>query len=769
MWGLFATSLQAQQITQCIAAPFPVTIAQPDGSELTIIGKGTPRLHYTESTDGYTLLPNKDGVYEYAVQTREGGLTLSGIKASEAQMRGVKEISYLKALPHELRETPEFLELNSGDKLFKQNQDNNGQTGSSEQPLAQSFPTMGKRKVLMLLIQYPDYKPKYTVQNFKDLMNKEGYGTAGSFHDFYMQNSFGKLDLNVDVFGWYTADSSYKFYGQNSGLQGTTPYLIAEAIDAAHDAGVDFSQYDNDGDGNVDGILVVHSGPGAEEGGQSQYIWSHRASLYGKSRYYDGVRINDYIVQPETRGGISARMVGVGVFCHEFGHLLGLPDLYDVNYKSEGLGDWSLMAGGVWNDNEHTPACFDAWCKVYNGWINPVVIDSNGVYTMSPGALDSQIYKINTPVEHEYFLLENRQFKGFDSKLPSHGLAIWRVNDSILSRTLPWNIVNTNTSNYGVALMQADGRRNLELNQNRGDNGDLYPGFSKNTTFDDAAKPSSRINSGNSGISIYGIEELSDSNVQFNFGSMPLARFNMPKTVCENALVKIENNSKFATSYEWNFGDGAFDTAFSPYYKFSKPGTYYVKLTIKSNNNILSDSASITVLPSAKAAFTVSVDKMNVNIINNTEDASTQMWYWGDNKVGYSSDKTFTRTYKDTGVYVIKMVALGQSGCNDTMTATVHIDGVTGIEMPEPIVNKMTLYPNPAQGFVNLYMQVSRSSFAKVYMYDMTGRKIGLLADGALNPGDNTISIKLPQIRSGIYMVEAEVEGHLYHFRLNER
>src|SRR5690606_12951746 len=131
----------------------------------------------------------------------------------------------------------------------------------------------------------------------------------------------------------------YAHYGHNQGFQ-RSRQLMAEAIDAAEAGGVDFSQYDNDGDGFVDAIIAVHAGPGAEVGAQLQYIWSHRWTMGNLARHYDGVTVNDYILNPETR---PWGMVGVGVIAHEFGHALGLPDLYDTDNSSRGIGNFGLM------------------------------------------------------------------------------------------------------------------------------------------------------------------------------------------------------------------------------------------------------------------------------------------------------------------------------------------------------------------------------------------------------------------------------------------
>jgi PKD repeat protein len=193
-----------------------------------------------------------------------------------------------------------------------------------------------------------------------------------------------------------------------------------------------------------------------------------------------------------------------------------------------------------------------------------------------------------------------------------------------------------------------------------------------------------------------------------------------------------------------------------------------VKLTIKTDSSSLSDSAKINVVPSATADFTVAVNKMNVNITNNSLNASSVKWTWGDNYMGFQSDKTFSRKYADTGTYVITLMAYGQNGCNDTMMRTVHIDGITGIDRPEPKVVSMALFPNPVTNILNIQMRLNDNAQLRLTMYDITGRKIGLLTNQNVYSGDNTISVHLPGVTKGIYLLQADVDGAIYNLRVEK-
>ncbi len=466
------------------AAPYTVTVIQPDGTELDIQGVGDENRHFTVTDDGYTVLKNSAGFYEFARMIQDGKLDLSGIRAKNTDERSEDEKNYLKSLQKFLKEPYDQV-----DKRLK----------SAEATSQSSFPSSGSKKALLLLIEYPDLTQTFDINDFENLMNQQNYKGTGSFRDYFYQVSNKKLSLSVDVFGWYMAKNPYRYYGDDNGND-LARMLVAEAVDAAENAGVDFSDYDNDGDGYVDNLLIAHSGPGAEEGSQTEYIWSHSWYLGGYARRYDGVTISNYIINPETR---SYGMVGIGVFCHEFGHALGLPDLYDTddsNGDSEGLGNWCLMAGGGWLNQEKTPAMLSAWARDHLGWISPVIIDSDGEFSLSPAATGSACYKMITPVKNEYFLLENRYPAGFDKALPGSGLAIFHIN--------------TLRSDNGDELLklsdleEADGRDDLDKSNNRGDGGDLFPGTSANTVFNDYTYPDSKNYNGNStGIKIFNIRK----------------------------------------------------------------------------------------------------------------------------------------------------------------------------------------------------------------------------------------------------------------------
>ena len=489
--------------TSCSAAPNVLDVEQPDGSVLSILAKGNAIIHYTETVDGYTLIQTDDKGYEYALLDGSGQLIPSGIPAHNENSRTRRERRGLRHIEPHLR----MSEAMSAARLaeFESQREFRGSRD------ALRFPATGNQKVLVILIQYPDLIQEHSQENFNALMNEEDYNGTGSFRDYFLKNSLGQLDLNADVFGWYTSAEDHDYYGYINGFQRSRE-LMAEAIDAAEAAGVDFSQYDNDGDGVVDAVVGVHSGPGAEVGAQTQYIWSHRWTLGASyERNYDGVVISDYMINPETR---PWGMVGVGVFCHEFGHVLGLPDLYDTDNSSSGIGNWGLMSNGAWLNLEKTPANMNAWSKLDQTWLQPEVITS-GAYTLDAADSHAACYRINTSDPKEYFLLENRQNIGNDTYLPGSGLAVWHIDEDKTEMYPAANNVNSDENNKGVDLEEADGLFQLDTGPFQGDAGDLFPGVAYQTRFTETSFPSSNMNDGSStDISVTNIWE-NDGVVHF--------------------------------------------------------------------------------------------------------------------------------------------------------------------------------------------------------------------------------------------------------------
>jgi M6 family metalloprotease-like protein len=409
--------------------------------------------------------------------------------------------------------------------------------------------------------------------------------TNRTLNNYYDEVSYNQFGITVDVKGWYTLPHNYEYYlGQDNGYYNENGdahigELVKDAIQLADDDGVDFADYAveakpgdfadlyknatsfDDGNGNivneiVPNVFIIHRGTGAEYSRDPQIIWSHKwdilsAGYYGqyyqtgnypadetlKYEVVDGVVLNTYNICPEVGqdltefftkpAGIAKREpspVDPGVFAHEFGHVLGLPDQYDYGYDSEGTGMFTLMAGGSYGRDVNTsnallnryfsgfsPVHMDAWSKYYLGFATPIEIepeDGEQSITLRNSVNYPDIYKIEIPGSNgkEYFMLENRQQEGYDKGLAYtvdganlHGLVVYHVDENVLMRNFhrpneaanwDWNNrgknykdPETGENHYGIQVVQADGDWDMEKYINDGDSSDPFPGTAKVDTL----------------------------------------------------------------------------------------------------------------------------------------------------------------------------------------------------------------------------------------------------------------------------------------------
>ncbi len=342
--------------------------------------------------------------------------------------------------------------------------------------------------------------------------------------DYYEEVSSGRFTVSpgpAGVVGWVNASNSHDYYGrQIGGNTDTWPGdLVYEAVQQA-DATIDYSAYDLNGDCYSDTVAIVHQGTGQEASGNATDIWSHSWSLagaqyWGNSHYGPyttndncttnpgrKVIVNNYIIQPEKFGsGITT----MGVFAHEYGHALGLPDLYDTDGSSEGVGNWSLMASGSWTGVSRggdRPSHLDPWSKYALGWITPVKLaapaSARAIAAVETGGEVLQFLDGSPTIGvGEYFLLENRHRTGFDYALPGFGLVLWHIDENRASNDSEWYPGCTGcTSHYQVALVPADNLYHLEKNSNRGDAGDPFPGSANRQAISSSSSPNNNLYSG---------------------------------------------------------------------------------------------------------------------------------------------------------------------------------------------------------------------------------------------------------------------------------
>lgn len=307
----------------------------------------------------------------------------------------------------------------------------------------------GPKKGLILLVNFQDVK--FQEENnqalYNNVVNTPGYtddnGFRGSVADYFKDQSHEQFTLTFDVVGPVTVSQNAKYYGGNdkNGDDMHPEEMVVEAVKLTKDLVTDWKQYDWNGDDEVDQVMIVYAGEGEADGGADDTIWPHEWELQYVDKAFDivdGIRINTYAVANEGSqqqdywtGKKYFSINGIGTICHEFSHCLGLPDMYDVSYSGNfGLGDWSLMDQGSYCGNGFVPAGYTSYDKYCIGWAEPTELTSatevNGMRAIAE-ANDVYIIK-NASHPDEYYLLENRQKKGWDAKLPTSGMLILHVD-----------------------------------------------------------------------------------------------------------------------------------------------------------------------------------------------------------------------------------------------------------------------------------------------------------------------------------------------------
>ena len=454
------------------------------------------------------------------------------------------------------------------------------------------------RNVLIILIEFSDVVASREPSYFNDFVFKN---ESGTLQNYFWEASYGQFKIYGKLANesWYRSSYPLSYWGSDSteGIDdANTPIfeLAREAIIKA-DAHVDFSGYDSDNNGVLDpeelSICIIHAGYDQAYTGNKKDIWSHFGYILGRDYGFpdlivDGVRISKHYGDYVGAYWMVAEFDPLGVFVHEFLHDLGLPDLYDTDYSSDGIGDWGVMAGGIWLSNPpgSCPAHPCAWSKLKLGWIKPIVVDKpiNDASLLhierSPTAFKLEIS------QNEYFLIVNRQKTGYDRYIPGSGILIWHIDESAEN--------NDDENHKLVDLEEAHGRVQ-DLDYFGGNTGDPYDAFfyPHKTEFTDFTDPNCRSYSGQPTELWVTDISVSSENMTADFLKMfPKAifevspkppYFNAPITLTFNASASFSPNGKIV-NYVWDFNhDGKIELHGKVVnYTFQDIGSYLVTLNV---------------------------------------------------------------------------------------------------------------------------------------------------------------------------------------------
>lgn len=498
---------------------------QSDGTTVTVNLIGDERNHVYTTTDGLALHRAADGDFYY-----KGVRGVTGILAHNIGQRTQEEASYILSNASDMQASRLMAKRSAAN-------------ASRRSPIrkATQVPNNGSPRVPILLVQYKDKKfidkdPKTTFESFFS------HGDTSAYQ-YFADQSNGKYTPQFDVYGPYTLKNNRSYYGGNDsdGYDKALGEMVAEGCNGLNSQ-IDFSKYDNDGDGECDVVIVLYAGDGEASSYDDDYEnsiwpcqWDLYSSDYGRYLTLDNTVVNKFAVFNEANGSDLSKIDGVGTFCHEFSHCVGLPDFYDTEYSGHfGMAHWSLMDYGSYNNDGYTPIGYSAYEKEFMGWIEIPEVKENTYYTLpvfnQKNIETDQAVKItNDRNKNEYYIIENRARQGWDKFMFADGLLIthvyydasaWQnnvVNNYDTQRMSPIPADNelkmTKKSYYGETYYEVDEASLL---------GDLWP-YKSATELTDTSVPAAKVYVGSyMGKPVTEMTRNSDGTISFWAMKAPL-------------------------------------------------------------------------------------------------------------------------------------------------------------------------------------------------------------------------------------------------------
>ena len=503
------------------ACPDSLCLIQPNGDTLWTYLHGDEFYHWHSTIDGQVIIRNSNNYFCYAVVEGDS-LRSSGMVAHNVESRSISEQDYVNSINPITQqfiqtEIQEAYTIALNDSLLFPPAQHAASNPSATQPI------IGTRKVLTILMEFEDRKFSNTRVAFDSLMNQRNGAIGpnyGSVRKYYHENSYGQMIIEATVIGPFEAKNLHTAYQrERGGNTYNSQKLVQEAIKKAKNI-VDFSTLDGDNDGYVDCVHVVYAGTRYVNNSSTEvFIWPYKSTISTTS--VNGKTPKGYIVTPELANNQS--LAPIGTICHELGHILGAPDYYDASDIFHAMGKYDVMDEGSWNKGGYSPSHHNPYTKCYIfGWDTPKLINSKtNNYTLSSSTRNKgHVYRINTSVEGEYFLLENRTNEQFDIGIPGGGLLFYHIHKDLVACISSGDSIN-NTHPLKLYLVNANASSNPNNNPNsygKSSSFRAFPGLiSDKTMFTSATNPSATAWNGiPTGVNICFINRnYSNGNITF--------------------------------------------------------------------------------------------------------------------------------------------------------------------------------------------------------------------------------------------------------------
>ena len=488
------------------------TVMGADGQEMTVTLRGDETFHYYVNSNGTPVCEQADGTW--AEDTRD----VKALWRQANQKRNTHRLQLAERMQRAMK-APRRV---------------GASTGAS-----------GSKKGLLILVNFKDVEMVNGDDSkaiFDQMLNAidNPYGkNYGSVREYFRDQSYGQLDIEFDVVGPVTVSQNMSYYGANDseGNDKAPEKMVNEACQLVNSE-VDFSDYDWDGDGEVENIYVTYAGYGEASGAAANTIWPHQyyLSAASLSLKLDGVKIDTYACGSELYGTSGSTIDGIGTMCHEYSHCLGLPDFYDIDYSGgHGMFDWDIMDQGSYNGDGYCPAGYTAYERWFSGWLEPVELNSSrNVNGMKAIEDEPEAYIIyNDGNRNEYYMLANHQQKGWNKAEAGKGMLILRVDYS----KSDWenNGPNDDPNHQRMTIIPADNKFNYRTSDGEkryyANAGDLWPGSTNNTALTDTSTPKATLYNANTDgkyLMHKPIEDITEENGLISFRFMGGVALDVP-------------------------------------------------------------------------------------------------------------------------------------------------------------------------------------------------------------------------------------------------
>ncbi|MAW93247.1 MAG: hypothetical protein CMA32_02000 [Euryarchaeota archaeon] len=616
----------------------------------------------------------------------------------------------------------------------------------------EAAPSTGTIEIAFIMSGFEDQE--FQTDHDQDYFEDIAFASSNSMWDYFDEVSGSSLNIQGEVFGPYTLDGNAAEYSSGNSF-------VRDSVEIADD---DIYYPD------FDAVIAIHSGPGGESTGDNDDIWSAHWPSITINTDDEDENGDDYVVRKITQVPEYQESGGernpLGVWCHEFGHELGLPDFYDTDGSSEGSGNWAVMAAGSWGNNGETPVYFSAFSRYWLGWEEPILIEDDVTnFVIEPVSEGGKIYKLPIPgnwsESKQYFLLENRQQTKYDTYLPGEGLLIWHIDEEIMESKWNSNTVNNDEEHKGMDLEEADGDDDLDSGANRGDDSDPYTSgsFSKDTYPNSLA-----YNETESGWKIENIEVDGDNIIlDISFLSKPHAIADADEAViAEGTELQFYGDESWdedgnIVNYTWNFGDGKFAYTENPTHSFNENGSYDVILTVRDNNG-LEDSVILNIFVNKRPIPVVQISKLVIMLGEEIAfdasdsydvDGEVEFYQWNFDD-GYTSNMATTdHEYKNSGMYNVSLKLIDD------------LSDITTVYYLIEVINKLPIVDfelNPQEGDTRTTFTFTDLSYdddgeIEEWLWDFGDGEMSILQSPEHRfalPGNYTITLYTTDDQSGI-------------------